>query len=50
MDKIGTESFVYKIERDVLEHVKRKAVYYKDTSSYINDCTKYELKNMKIML
>lgn len=49
-EKKDYTQFSCKMNRDMLEQVKRNVLDYdlKSTSSYINDCIKYALKNMKI--
>lgn len=50
MKRTDNKNFTCKIDKDTYEQVKRTALdyNYKDASSYINDCIKYALKNMKI--
>ena len=49
-EKKDYTQFSCKMNRDMLEQVKRNVLDYdlKSTSSYINDCIQYALKNMKI--
>lgn len=50
MKRTNNKGFSCQIEKKILEQVKINALdyNYKDTSSYINDCIKYALKNMRI--
>lgn len=50
MEKKEYTQFSCKMNKDMLEQVKRNVLDYdlKSVSSYMNDCIKYALKNMKI--